>query len=156
MPSSSFVHPTALIHKTIGDSYVAVVGLPERCDDHAAVMAKFARDCRGKFHELCGKLETFLGPETAELGIRIGLHSGPVTAGMSNRNSLSFLGHYCPVPPTFAFSLHSLSLPLKSTKACFVVKNRVSNCLVIRVREASFFPSRFLPHSSLTRFSLLL
>jgi hypothetical protein len=68
--------------ETIGDSYVAVVGLPERRGDHAIVMAKFARDCRRKFHELCSQLETYLGPETGDLGLRIGLHSGPVTAGV--------------------------------------------------------------------------
>jgi Adenylate and Guanylate cyclase catalytic domain len=68
--------------QTIGDSYVAVAGLPERRADHAVVMAKFARDCREKFHELCGQIETYLGPETGDLGVRIGLNSGPVTAGV--------------------------------------------------------------------------
>lgn len=32
--------------ETIGDSYVAVAGLPDRRADHAIVMARFARDCR--------------------------------------------------------------------------------------------------------------
>jgi len=68
--------------ETIGDSYVAVTGLPDPCKDHAVMMVKFARDCRGRFNELCSALENTLGPETGDLYLRIGLHSGPVTAGV--------------------------------------------------------------------------
>ncbi len=68
--------------ETIGDSYVAVTGLPDPRKDHALVMAKFARDCRQRFQEMCASLESTLGPETSELGLRIGMHSGPVTAGV--------------------------------------------------------------------------
>lgn len=68
--------------ETIGDSYVAVTGLPDPRKDHAVVMAKFARDIRKRFADLCTTLESTLGPETGDLGIRIGLHSGPVTAGV--------------------------------------------------------------------------
>lgn len=68
--------------ETIGDSYVAVAGLPDPRKDHAVVMAKFARDCRQQFSELCSILESSLGPETGDLNLRIGLHSGPVTAGV--------------------------------------------------------------------------
>lgn len=68
--------------ETIGDSYVAVTGLPDPRKDHAVVMAKFARDCRQQFNELCSALESTLGPETGDLALRIGLHSGPVTAGV--------------------------------------------------------------------------
>lgn len=68
--------------ETIGDSYMAVTGLPDPRKDHAVVMAKFARDCREKFAELCSSLESRLGPETSDLNLRIGLHSGPVTAGV--------------------------------------------------------------------------
>jgi len=68
--------------ETIGDSYVAVVGLPDSRKDHAVVMSKFARDCREKATQLLQDLEITLGPETAELQIRFGLNSGPVTAGV--------------------------------------------------------------------------
>eukprot|EP00536_Pseudo-nitzschia_multiseries_P000778 jgi/Psemu1/233997/estExt_Genewise1.C_90167 len=68
--------------ETIGDSYVAVSGLPDPRKDHALVMAKFARDCRQQFNELCSIMESSLGPETGDLTLRIGLHSGPVTAGV--------------------------------------------------------------------------
>eukprot|EP00526_Cylindrotheca_closterium_P003860 CAMPEP_0113601554 /NCGR_PEP_ID=MMETSP0017_2-20120614/292_1 /TAXON_ID=2856 /ORGANISM="Cylindrotheca closterium" /LENGTH=1159 /DNA_ID=CAMNT_0000509857 /DNA_START=105 /DNA_END=3584 /DNA_ORIENTATION=- /assembly_acc=CAM_ASM_000147 len=68
--------------ETIGDCYVAVCGLPEPNDDHAVVMARFARDCLEKMNEMARKLEATLGPDTANLAMRAGLHSGPVTAGV--------------------------------------------------------------------------
>jgi Adenylate and Guanylate cyclase catalytic domain len=48
--------------ETIGDSYVAVVGLPNSRKRHAVVMAKFANDCRTKFTEMTRELEELLGP----------------------------------------------------------------------------------------------
>ncbi|CAB9519313.1 Receptor-type guanylate cyclase gcy [Seminavis robusta] len=68
--------------ETVGDCYVAVTGLPEPQDDHALIMVRFARDCMYKSYELTKKLEVNLGPDTAELSMRFGLHSGPVTAGV--------------------------------------------------------------------------
>jgi class 3 adenylate cyclase len=68
--------------ETIGDAYVAVVGLPEPRDDHAVVMVKFARDCRLQMAELVRDLEKSLGPGTGDLKLRFGLHSGAVTAGV--------------------------------------------------------------------------
>uniref|UniRef100_A0A7S3P5D0 Phosphodiesterase n=1 Tax=Amphora coffeiformis TaxID=265554 RepID=A0A7S3P5D0_9STRA len=68
--------------ETVGDCYVAVVGLPEPRVDHAVVMARFARDCLFRFRVVSKNLEVELGPSTADLGVRIGIHSGPVTAGV--------------------------------------------------------------------------
>jgi hypothetical protein len=65
-----------------GDTYVAVSGLPNPDKRHALSMARFAMDCLKRFKELTKQLENTLGPDTAELGLRIGLHSGPVTAGV--------------------------------------------------------------------------
>lgn len=61
---------------------VAVTGLPLPDPKHASIMAKFAQRCLMRFSELTKELELSLGPGTADLGIRIGLHSGPVTAGV--------------------------------------------------------------------------
>jgi len=61
---------------------VAVAGLPEPRADHAIVMAKFARECMKKMNEVTKRLEVSLGPETGDLTMRFGLHSGPVTAGV--------------------------------------------------------------------------
>jgi class 3 adenylate cyclase len=68
--------------ETIGDCYVAVTGLPDPQPDHAIIMAKFAADCRLKLMEITTSLEVTLGPDTGDLGMRFGLHSGPVTAGV--------------------------------------------------------------------------
>ena len=59
-----------------GDSYLAVTGLPKPQERHALYMARFAWDCLWKFAELTRELETTLGPDTTELGIRVGMHSG--------------------------------------------------------------------------------
>jgi class 3 adenylate cyclase len=68
--------------ETIGDCYVAVSGLPEPRADHAMVMSKFSSDIMNVMRTLTRDLETTLGPDTGDLALRIGLHSGPVTAGV--------------------------------------------------------------------------
>jgi hypothetical protein len=68
--------------ETIGDSYVAVTGLPNPQDKHALFMARFAWECMAKFNDLVKKLEVTLGPDTGDLAMRFGMHSGPVTAGV--------------------------------------------------------------------------
>lgn len=69
--------------ETIGDCYVAATGLPNPQADHAVIMAKFASDCQKKLRELMrAELIGRLGNDTGLLGIRFGLHSGPVTAGV--------------------------------------------------------------------------
>lgn len=68
--------------ETIGDCYVAVTGLPDPQNDHAVRITKFAREALRKVSELVHELEVSLGPDTGELSMRFGLHSGPVTAGV--------------------------------------------------------------------------
>ena len=62
--------------KTIGDAYLAVAGLPTADPQHAAHVVKAAID-----------INTFMQDRLAKLGnstfeIRIGIHSGPVVAGI--------------------------------------------------------------------------
>lgn len=45
-------------------------------------MTRFARDCMTRMMIQTKKLEVTLGPDTGDLSLRIGLHSGPVTAGV--------------------------------------------------------------------------
>jgi len=68
--------------ETVGDCYVAVAGLPEPNEEHAVCAAKFARDCLKKMKEIVVQLEVTLGPDTADLNLRVGIHSGQVTAGV--------------------------------------------------------------------------
>jgi class 3 adenylate cyclase len=76
--------------ETIGDCYVAVTGLPDPSADHALVMCKFAVEIRRRMEVLTQELVSSLGPGTAELGLRIGLHSGPVTAGVLRSDKARF------------------------------------------------------------------
>lgn len=48
--------------ETIGDTYVAVVGLPSPRKQHAIVMARFAKKCLAKMTEVTQNLEATLGP----------------------------------------------------------------------------------------------
>jgi class 3 adenylate cyclase len=68
--------------ETVGDCYVAVAGLPEPRKDHAVAMVKFGQECLKKLGELTKRLEVELGPDTGDLTVRVGIHSGPVTAGV--------------------------------------------------------------------------
>lgn len=79
-----YTHKSILLVQveTVGDCYVAVAGLPDPRKDHAVVMARFARDVLYKMNDLTKRLEVELGPDTADLSLRVGLHSGQVTAGV--------------------------------------------------------------------------
>ncbi|CAB9524168.1 Receptor-type guanylate cyclase gcy [Seminavis robusta] len=68
--------------ETIGDCYMAVTGLPNPQPDHAVRMVKFARDCMNRMVRALEDLQMQLGPDTRDLAMRVGLHSGPVTAGV--------------------------------------------------------------------------
>ena len=69
--------------ETIGDCYVAVTGLPQAQPEHAVILCKFAAACLRKMETLMRELSATMGGEdTAALGVRAGIHSGPVTAGV--------------------------------------------------------------------------
>jgi class 3 adenylate cyclase len=62
--------------KTIGDAYMAAAGLPEARTDHAEVMAELALDMLVALEKLGS------GMAEARFTARIGLHTGPVVAGI--------------------------------------------------------------------------
>ena len=68
--------------ETIGDCYMAVTGLPTPQPNHARLMARFANECLLQIKETTSRLVEKLGDDTSDLTLRIGLHSGPVTAGI--------------------------------------------------------------------------
>jgi len=76
--------------ETVGDCYVAVAGVPEKCDDHAISVTRFSRDCMHKMSTLVRKLEILLGPDTADLQLRIGINTGQVTAGVLRGDKARF------------------------------------------------------------------
>lgn len=68
--------------ETVGDCYVAASGIPQARADHAVAMVRFANAMMLRANELAKGLESTLGPGTGDLTIRVGIHSGPVTAGV--------------------------------------------------------------------------
>ena len=55
---------------------MAATGLPQPRKDHHVVMCRFALECLRKMHTMRITLEKTLGPDTADLDMRFGLHSG--------------------------------------------------------------------------------
>jgi len=74
--------------KTIGDGYLAVSGLPVPRDDHAEVMADMALGMIGSLNGLNARFGT-------SLEVRVGIHSGPVVAGVigSHKFAYDIWGH---------------------------------------------------------------
>ncbi|CAB9524421.1 Receptor-type guanylate cyclase gcy [Seminavis robusta] len=67
---------------SLGDQYLAVAGLPHYRHDHAELIVKYAYRCLKAMTMITRKLEVTLGPDTGDLRARVGIHSGPVTAGV--------------------------------------------------------------------------
>jgi len=81
--------------KTIGDSYLAVSGLPHLQDDHAQRIAKAALDLMARLKDLQVTMPPELGDTSwvnnvGDLSIRIGLHCGPVVAGVIGRHRAQY------------------------------------------------------------------
>ena len=70
--------------KTIGDSYMAAAGLPQPCDDHAERIANLAMDIQELHRNLSNR------SDGVNLDARIGIHSGPVVAGVIGMNKFAF------------------------------------------------------------------
>ena len=105
-------------------SYVAVSGVPEPSNDHAICMIRFAKDMLSIFKEVQSELSFRL--QTQNLGMRIGIHSGPVT--VSHHKSFGSLSNW--LANSFLDLLHlfecfgflSLTqLPCRSLSCLYVV-----------------------------------
>ena len=69
--------------KTIGDAYMVVAGVPVNCPDHAERMADMALDMQAaiaQHNERTGQT----------LQIRLGIHSGPVIAGVIGKKKFAY------------------------------------------------------------------
>jgi class 3 adenylate cyclase len=53
-------------------------------------MVRFAAECMVQMNQVLHKMVPVLGPETATLSMRAGLHSGPVTAGILRGDKARF------------------------------------------------------------------
>jgi class 3 adenylate cyclase len=69
--------------KTVGDAYMVVAGLPDPRADHVEAAADMALAMQAELARVC----TTLG---LELTIRVGMHSGPVIAGVIGRRKFIY------------------------------------------------------------------
>lgn len=69
--------------KTIGDAYMVAAGLPEPRTDHAAALASVAL-------EMVAVVQLLRAELGSGLDVRIGIHSGPVVAGVIGRRKFAY------------------------------------------------------------------
>jgi adenylate cyclase len=69
--------------KTIGDAYMVAAGVPRPRPDHASALAGFAL-------ELVGVLDALEGRDGVRLQMRIGMHSGPLVAGVIGKSKFAY------------------------------------------------------------------
>ena len=69
--------------KTIGDAYMAAAGLPDPRPDHAEAVAAMALD-------MLESLSRVQAPLGAKLQMRIGIHTGPVVAGVIGKRKFIY------------------------------------------------------------------
>lgn len=69
--------------ETVGDEYMAACGVPRPCPQHAQQLAQVAL-------EMCAYMERLPARNGQRLKLRIGLHSGPIVAGVIGRKKFAF------------------------------------------------------------------
>lgn len=77
---------TAQLYSTL----VAATGLPEPQKDHAVRMSRFANACMQSMGVMTSEMSETLGPDTANLKLRVGLHSGKITGGVLKGDKCRF------------------------------------------------------------------
>lgn len=78
---------------------MAATGVPKEDPNHAVTMARFAKSIQDLSSRLTKELERKLGPDTGDLEVRIGIHSGNVTGGVmrGDRARYQIFGDTCNV-----------------------------------------------------------
>ncbi|KAI8804907.1 nucleotide cyclase [Cladochytrium replicatum] len=104
--------------ETIGDVFLAVCGAPDRVADHAVRMVNFALD-------IVEMVPTFRTVEGLDVQVKIGLNSGPITAGILGESN----PHWCIVGDTVntASRMESTSKPFQihiSESTYALIKNK--------------------------------
>lgn len=73
---------------SLGDCYMAVTGVPDKDPHHAENMADFALDIMNVMNKMNAARK--LQNEEVELQLRVGIASGPVTAGVVRADRARF------------------------------------------------------------------
>jgi class 3 adenylate cyclase len=69
--------------KTIGDGYMVAVGIPDPCDDHAAIAARLSLMMLETFAAIRSEID-------APIQLRIGVHIGPAIAGVIGERKFAY------------------------------------------------------------------
>ena len=69
--------------KTIGDGYMVAVGIPEPCEDHAAIAARLSLMMLETFDAIRSEID-------APIQLRIGIHIGPAIAGVIGERKFAY------------------------------------------------------------------
>jgi class 3 adenylate cyclase len=69
--------------KTIGDGYMVAVGIPEPCDDHAAIAARLSLAMLDNFAAIRSEID-------APIQLRVGMHIGPAIAGVIGERKFAY------------------------------------------------------------------
>ncbi|CAB9498657.1 Receptor-type guanylate cyclase gcy [Seminavis robusta] len=116
--------------ETIGDTYMAATGLPQPQKNHATILVGYARQCMLKMRETTDKLETTLGPGTAALSMRMGVHSGPVTAGVLRGDRARF--------QLFGDTVNTASV-MESTGCCGMIQVSEATATLLRLAGKDYW-----------------
>jgi len=98
--------------KTIGDAYMVVGGLPVPRPDHAEVIAEMALDIREA-------ISHYTSQNGETLSMRIGIHTGPVIAGIIGYRKFSYDLWGDTVNTASRMESHGLGKTIQATEAAF-------------------------------------
>jgi class 3 adenylate cyclase len=115
--------------ETVGDCYVAATGIPIYQKDHATLMVRFMNGMMIKMNILVEEVEVNLGPDTGDLSLRTGIHSGPITAGVlrGQRSRFQLFGDTMNTTARIESSSESGKIQISSETAEFLVKDGKSD-----------------------------
>ncbi|KXZ56253.1 hypothetical protein GPECTOR_1g220 [Gonium pectorale] len=112
--------------ETIGDAYMVVANVTLPCDNHADLLLEFAV----RMHEVARDVRSSLGEPVS---IRVGLHSGPVVAGVVGKKMPRFCLFGDTVNTASRMESHGLPGQIHISQACYSCI-RVKERFVIRER----------------------
>lgn len=112
--------------KTIGDCYMVASGVPTRTPDHAQRMARIAL-------EIQALSRTHVFSHGRKLDLRIGMHSGPIVAGIIGKKKFIYDVWGDTVNTASRMESHSVSGQIQVTEACATLLQEEFQCSEVGV-----------------------